>query len=639
MWVEEHREIRFAGTDNNPPLFFAQKKGVADGILPDIFNLLSVISGVRFKSNPSKVAVSTYDSEEELIYPLASPEDPALEGYLFSDPYLTVPNVIIARNPTHIYFDDPSGLSGKKILLVKSLPIRFFMEEHYPQLDYILTDSVESAMKSLLLSRADYFISDLVSAGYTINISGFTHLSIVGYIKSDTPFQFAVPPSLSPLVPILNKSLEQIPASEMSEILQKWTMIDEEKTLDYSLLFQILSIFVVIILIILIWNQKLKREIQVRIDSEFALKNSENKARDAEEHSKRARKKAEKMAVMAESASQAKSQFLANMSHEIRTPLNSIIGFTELLETTQMNETQNQYLQSVKVSAEVLLILINDILDLSKIEAGKMFLNPEPVSISRIMNDMKVIFKHKAEEKNLDFIIHLDIISDSEHIIDSLRLEQILINLIGNALKFTESGYVMIHVEEQDEPGSSFTSLMFMVEDSGIGIEPDQANNIFNMFEQSENQDTRKFGGTGLGLGISSKLVKLLGGSISVISEIGQGTQFRVYLPHIEKIKTQSVSDTPKSEIHKHRLTPEESTLQGLIPNEWAVVRDSGDPEIILSFCQMMMENRTDSSFKSDELIQLIRRLKQAAEDFDPAKIIEISASLNRYYRISNLHE
>ncbi|MBE0639608.1 MAG: PAS domain S-box protein [Bacteroidales bacterium] len=233
-------------------------------------------------------------------------------------------------------------------------------------------------------------------------------------------------------------------------------------------------------------------------------------------------------------ANMAKSEFLANMSHEIRTPLNAVIGFTELLETLVSDKKQISYLESIKSGGKNLLLLINDILDLSKIEAGKMSFRFEPVNPYSLINEIKQIFSLKISEKNLDFIIDVDENIPASLILDEVRLRQVIFNLIGNAIKFTDLGYVKFSVKKIEPPDdTSRIDLKVTVEDTGIGIPADQHEIIFDAFQQQSGHNTRKYGGTGLGLSISKRLVEMMGGTIHLTSEVGKGSKFTFTLHNV----------------------------------------------------------------------------------------------------------
>ncbi|MDC7232220.1 MAG: transporter substrate-binding domain-containing protein [Spirochaetales bacterium] len=621
-WIGEHSEITYSVDFDLPPLFLEDNNDYVTGIIPDIFNLLSEKSGIQF--------IPAENDKEADLRSLGSHHDASLNEYVLTVPYFSAPNMILARNPERTYFNNPGELGDSTVVLIDSHPVRYFMEKNYPQLNYLIVDNMESAYRSLIRSKADFFICDLITAGFYGNNFGYGQLDIVGEIKTAASFKIAVPVEHKELVGIINKSISEIKISEISAIMQKWTIIQEQETIDYMLLAQILAVFLIIILIILIWNQKLKQEIRFRLKSEKALRLSEHKAKEAEELSRSARKRAEQLAVLAESASQAKSQFLANMSHEIRTPLNSIIGFTELLEDSRMTKTQSGYLSSVKISAEVLLRLINDILDLSKIEAGKMELKPAAVSLGNVFNDMAVIFSRKAQEKGLNLSIETDNLTDREFLLDSLRIEQILINLLANAIKFTESGYVKLKADffSCDE---SQCSIHIMVEDSGIGIPPDQIERIFNLFEQTENQDTRKFGGTGLGLGICSKLVHLMGGEISVDSTPGLGSRFIVKLPLVQINSSAESSGLRDNSTGTVPLKTEKIDISDALYEKWLSIKDSGDPAAVEEFCSGILSKGIIES--GSELYSILNDLKTASENFDLPGIIELTSRVDKSFQ------
>ena len=236
----------------------------------------------------------------------------------------------------------------------------------------------------------------------------------------------------------------------------------------------------------------------------------------------------------AESANKAKSEFLANMSHEIRTPMNAVIGFSDLLSKIVTDKKQKSYLDSIQTGGKTLLTLINDILDLAKIEAGRLEIQLEPINPRVILTELEQLFSLKMAEKELAFFIHIEDKVSPFLVLDENRLRQVLLNLIGNAVKFTEQGHVKVGVHQSNKNNNGKVDLIFTVEDTGIGIPENQQDKIFAAFQQMDGQNNRKYAGTGLGLAITKRLIKMMNGGITVQSQVGIGSCFTLILKDVQ---------------------------------------------------------------------------------------------------------
>ncbi|MBU0910232.1 MAG: response regulator [Proteobacteria bacterium] len=312
----------------------------------------------------------------------------------------------------------------------------------------------------------------------------------------------------------------------------------------------------------------------------------------------------EQAKAAAEQGSKAKSEFLATMSHEIRTPMNGILGMTELLRGTGLNNRQLRFIQTIQRAVDSLMAVINDILDFSKIEAGKLELESHTFNLRELLEDTAEMMAEGAHLKGIELIPvfagHLPEVLQG----DSNRLRQIIVNLLSNAIKFTESGEVMLQVEQVSEKGNEVT-LRFAVQDTGIGISPEIKERIFQAFSQADSSTTRKYGGTGLGLSISSKLVDLMGGEIGVESELGKGSTFWVTVTFIRQQPEVSGGD--------------EQHMKNLVGLRVLIVDDNAVNRAIL---KNQVRSWGMSSDTAENGIQALEKLQEAAGADKPYDVV-----------------
>ncbi|MCK5717007.1 MAG: response regulator [Thiomargarita sp.] len=334
----------------------------------------------------------------------------------------------------------------------------------------------------------------------------------------------------------------------------------------------------------------------------------------------------------AELANRAKSEFLANMSHEIRTPLNAIIGFSEILSKKITDKALKNNFDSIRKSGHILLTLINDILDLAKIESGRIDIQLQEMDLRVILKELEQLFSLTVTEKKLDFSVEIEAQLPQILLLDEHRIRQVLLNIIGNALKFTKKGHIKIFIQHHLHKNNNTLDLIIKVEDTGIGIPENQHQKIFEAFQQMDGQITREYGGTGLGLAISKRLVEIMTGSIDVHSQIGVGSVFTITLPHVKisnvvlPVIRKPVVENPSSQKPKKIFKVEEQEKLLKIQEKleefksvWENCHGALDLEYIQKFAITVIA--LGSEYQMLDITQYGENLCEFCQDFDSTHI------------------
>lgn len=382
--------------------------------------------------------------------------------------------------------------------------------------------------------------------------------------------------------------------------------------------YQLLSIMILLYLLVMAFigyrvNARIVNGLELRFHNQSLIKfmsDARNETEDLNEElaeeveqRKRAEKALYKAKEQAEAANRSKTEFLANMSHEIRTPMNGIIGTLQLLQGSELDESQASYVNVAYSSAESLLCLLNDILDSSKIEAGKLELEHIAFDLGKTINQLQLLMRTKADERRVKLSVELDKQLPPAVIGDPVRTRQILINLLSNAIKFTQDGYVKVRLTVLEQTDAQY-KIRIEVEDSGIGITEEAQRKLFNAFTQADGSTTREYGGSGLGLSIVRQLVTLMHGRIGVISAPGEGSTFWVELNFSRAEQTQQqpaenttltghvllVEDNPVNQMIAKKMLERLSLTYQLAENgEQALelMQGSQDFSLLLMDCQM----------------------------------------------------
>ena len=456
--------------------------------------------GVSFQVAKDKdwpEAVSAFKQGDLDVFSCIAQNTQRAEYINFTKAYLSFPTVIMTRNDID-YIDGVKGLKNLRVGVSDGYATHEYLQNNHPEIPLIPSKTSVEGLSALSQGRIDAFVTDLASASHIIKDRGLTNIKVSGEMSLRYDLRMGVRKDWPEFVPLLQRALDSISEEKKSQIYTNWISVRYDYSFNYSMLWKVLAGFGIIIILLYLYNIKLVREIQRR--------------KIAEEEADR--------------ANQAKSDFLANMSHEIRTPMNGIIGTANILVDTPLNDQQKKYVDIIVGSGRILLNIINEILDYSKIESGKFEINEKPFALRVSLEEQLSLLHSLALEKGL--ALHMDY-SDStpEFVIgDETRIRQIFTNIIGNAIKFTDKGEITIRiasVEQKDQP----YKVLFEITDTGIGVSQNQQEHIFEAFTQIESLSSTLSTGTGLGLAISKYMIEEMGGALELESVIGKGSTFK----------------------------------------------------------------------------------------------------------------